>query len=630
MNRFGAAALWLALFGCHLRSAAPTFCFEDGPELAACAATLGNTHPPGYPLLMLAGRLALLWPAGAPAFRLNAAGAACAAGAAVVLGALAARFGGAAAAGCFAAAVWGLSDTVWWEAGIGDKYAPYYLAFLLLVAAGARLCESDTDRPRRTARLGLAAGLAGACHLYAVFALPVAFAGLLRSFRRHPRGVPRAALLALAFALPPLSLRALYPPLRSAGAAALDWGRPDVLPRLLAYAPGRLYRTAFAASSLRVHPGLWLDRLAQAARFLADEVPLPLLLAAPFGAAWLARRRPWLAAGQAGCALADAAYALNFSEKIVRWYEPALALTVLAAAIGWARAAVRVRGGPAWLALLAVLGPAWQWERGAVRNDLSRFTAAHDFARNLLRGVPVGALYLGAGDFDLFPLWALRYAEGERVDVEAVGLASFVEPGLAGAGNQRRFLADRGLPPEGLPALRAVLSAPGMPPVRTAAAGYDRALVAAMPFLRVHRSAGLAAAPTRGWDPAGSFAATRRAERAYTYRGFVYAPAGAVTRLERLRDEVARGALLQYPGCFASLGVELARFGLARESAWGFAKARRAMAALAGPLPVRAPGAVADRFAVAEGYVRLADALEGRGATFLAGRMRENIAAVAP
>jgi len=119
------AAGWLALVAVFLRGLPGTFAFEDGPELLACAAGLGNTHPPGYPLLALAGRLALLLPVGAPAFRMNLAVAGCAALGAVVLGRLTAslaRVAGAGPtaaglAGAFAGGVWALGDAAWWEIG---------------------------------------------------------------------------------------------------------------------------------------------------------------------------------------------------------------------------------------------------------------------------------------------------------------------------------------------------------------------------------------------------------------------------------------------------------------------------------------------------------------------------------
>src|SRR5690242_19949059 len=89
-SRAGWAGAWLGLFGLYLACLPGGFYFEDGPELLACAAVLGNTHEPGYPLHALLGRLALALPVGGPAFRVNLLTAACGAGAAVLLGRVAA------------------------------------------------------------------------------------------------------------------------------------------------------------------------------------------------------------------------------------------------------------------------------------------------------------------------------------------------------------------------------------------------------------------------------------------------------------------------------------------------------------------------------------------------------------
>ncbi len=100
---------------------------------------------------------------------------------------------------------------------------------------------------------------------------------------------------------------------------------------------------------------------------------------------------------------------------------------------------------------------------------------------------------------------------------------------------------------------------------------------------------------------------------------------------------MARGALLQYPACLATLGVQCSRFGLEADAAWAFARARAQMEALVGPLepPAAAPWLPAlaarsrrDQQALALGYERLADVLAARGVTFLADQVRSNAAAM--
>jgi len=52
-----AGLVFILLFGFYAHGVNPTFNADDSPETAACAATLGIQHPPGYPLHLLVGRL---------------------------------------------------------------------------------------------------------------------------------------------------------------------------------------------------------------------------------------------------------------------------------------------------------------------------------------------------------------------------------------------------------------------------------------------------------------------------------------------------------------------------------------------------------------------------------------------
>jgi hypothetical protein len=55
----------------YIRTAAPAFSLNDSPETAAAAVSLGIGHAPAYPLYMLAGKAALLFLPGNPAFALS-------------------------------------------------------------------------------------------------------------------------------------------------------------------------------------------------------------------------------------------------------------------------------------------------------------------------------------------------------------------------------------------------------------------------------------------------------------------------------------------------------------------------------------------------------------------------------
>jgi hypothetical protein len=194
-----AGALLAALYAL---TAAPALTFWDAGEFVAAFATFGVPHPPGTPLFVALGRtwtlaLGALGVGAAPAAALLSA--ACTAGAGGVTAALVARWTGSARAGVAAALTAGTMSTVWASATEPEVYAPALLLALLAVlaadAAGrgtgsnvVRGTGHDGGGGRGAAAAVYALGLAGALHLSALVAAPVAV--LLAA--RGPGGLRRA------------------------------------------------------------------------------------------------------------------------------------------------------------------------------------------------------------------------------------------------------------------------------------------------------------------------------------------------------------------------------------------------------------------------------------------------------
>ena len=66
-----ALALGLLIFALYVATLAPTALRSDSGEFHVMPWVLGVAHAPGYPLLTLLGRLAMLLPIGDPAYRIN-------------------------------------------------------------------------------------------------------------------------------------------------------------------------------------------------------------------------------------------------------------------------------------------------------------------------------------------------------------------------------------------------------------------------------------------------------------------------------------------------------------------------------------------------------------------------------
>jgi hypothetical protein len=61
----------LIIFQIYLYTTYPAFKSDDSPETITAAYTLGISHPPGYPLFTMMGKIFTLLPIGSPAFNMN-------------------------------------------------------------------------------------------------------------------------------------------------------------------------------------------------------------------------------------------------------------------------------------------------------------------------------------------------------------------------------------------------------------------------------------------------------------------------------------------------------------------------------------------------------------------------------
>jgi len=61
----------IAIFQLYLYTTFPAFKNDDSPETITSAYTLGISHPPGYPLFTIMGKVFSVLPVGSPAFRIN-------------------------------------------------------------------------------------------------------------------------------------------------------------------------------------------------------------------------------------------------------------------------------------------------------------------------------------------------------------------------------------------------------------------------------------------------------------------------------------------------------------------------------------------------------------------------------
>jgi hypothetical protein len=187
------SGLSLALY---IRTLAPGLLPSDSGELQTLSALLGNTHPTGYPIYLLIGKLFTWLPVGDVAYRINllsAAMAALAVAEVYLAGRLLAGHRLPALVGAIALAV---STSFWSQAVIAEVYTPG-AAFLVAVLI-CLLVWDALRKPRYLFLAGLLGGLSLGVHMTVALMAPAVGMFLLLSWwraRGQGQAIWRPALL---------------------------------------------------------------------------------------------------------------------------------------------------------------------------------------------------------------------------------------------------------------------------------------------------------------------------------------------------------------------------------------------------------------------------------------------------
>ncbi len=407
--------VFLAAFAGSLRCLAPGLATDDVPEMILAALRLDVTHPPGYPLFALTGRLFALLPAGGPAFRLNLLSAAAGAGSVAAAFALAralARNGRGAGAEAWAAvgAVLLWSSPTWrWQSSQADKYMVH--AMLAVACASAGLVPGV-----RPAAAAGCFGTALAHHPLSLFLAPLGLP-ILRRLR-----TPRAWLFAATAALLPFSLKPLYPAIRAAAVPPTNWGEPAHARALWSYLAVRGY-----APKMGVDLPAMARRAPEQATFTPHQLGAGGTALAAAGWAGVAFADPFVGLAAAASWIGTFCFALQFrlDPFLVETYH-AQNVLLLCVLLGAGLPLLLRRLSPAHrvaavaaAACLAVGRVIVLWPA----NDFSRAFLLHDLDRGMLRAAPPGAALFAGTDYDQFALQYLTAVDGLRPDVALFDVA---------------------------------------------------------------------------------------------------------------------------------------------------------------------------------------------------------------
>jgi hypothetical protein len=410
-----AAAVFAVAFGVYLATLAPTVGLTDSGELTVAAWSLGNAHPPGFPLYLLLTHLFTSLPMGSVAWRANlgsaffaALAAAAMAVAAGEIGAPSSRRGQTFAVMLFAGLSFAFSRTLWEYATVAEVYA--LNAFLLVTMLGLVLAWRRTRSPRLIYLAALVFGLGLAVHHVTIGLCIAGIAALVWLTAGTPFFRSRQLVICAAIAVAAL-LVYVYLPLAASHHPPLNWGDPHSLGRILDHVTGKQYRGYIAASTA--------GQLSGVMGYLGRELgppwlPLTLLLAL-WGLVVLYRReRPvfWLLILVAAADLAWAAFYPIANDRDA-YLIPLFAGVILAASAALATLDRRVAFGALVLPIVAA-AVAWP------QRDRSRFLVPKLYVENAMRSMRPNAL-LFTGDWQLYaPMLYFQDVERLRPDVTAV------------------------------------------------------------------------------------------------------------------------------------------------------------------------------------------------------------------
>lgn len=417
-----AAALFLFFAGLYSFTASPGIQFEDTSEFVLSAMSLGVSHPPGYPLYNLLGRLFQFIPAGGAAFMLTLASVFLSAASIAVLFAACRRFGMGVVASAAGAILFGVSRTFWSQSVIQEVYS-----LNTLINAGLLWCVAAMLTS------GGRAGIRQAAILVALSAVnhyttPVAFIPLIAVVAfaaRRTSPIRISQIVACAFSLVAILIVYSAIPLRAAANPLLNWRNPDTLAQFLLH----IKRAQFGQweNQLAFDMTTYMKYLSSFVENLSVEFTALFVFMAFFGAALLLAEKKkvfnsllWLFIAQSVLILFYVRFHANeamFSVARVFFIGAYLVASVFVAAgiDRLSREAGKVGGSVIAAALILLL--VIPLKSNFKDCDLRRETISSELGAELFKNLRRDSLFLLQGSHFTAPSIYLRYAENKRPDV---------------------------------------------------------------------------------------------------------------------------------------------------------------------------------------------------------------------
>ncbi|MEW6007644.1 MAG: DUF2723 domain-containing protein [bacterium] len=413
--------IFLLSFSVYLLSLTPSVNLHDSGEMITAAYSLGISHPPGYPLYCIFGKLLMsILPIGNIAYRINFFSSLSASLASMFLCFIALQLYKDKIIAIPCALIFSFSRIFWQQAVISEKYTLNALFLSLLILILLKWEEGTKAQRHKGTKLlylfSFVLGLSFTHHLQTIFIIPSAifliFSTLKRKKQKKAQGfrLKASGSLILLFFFLPLLLY-IYLPMRSASNPEANWGSPDTLERFISHITVKEYSHYFAPSSQ------WLSNFKSSLSFFPSQFTFFILIPAIIGIFIMSAKRRFEAIFFGLIIAFDILHSIRYQiHNIEDYYIPTfLVLSILLGEfLVFAKNKIKhIRAFFLLMPLIPLLTNYYSANR-------DRDFYSYDYGRNILEPLEKNSILLIMGDTFAFPLWYLHFVENVRCDVALI------------------------------------------------------------------------------------------------------------------------------------------------------------------------------------------------------------------
>ncbi len=420
------AAVFLAALVLYIATAVPDFTFDDNPEFIAGSYVLGVVHAPGYPLVLLLGKLFSFLAPGTAGFAVNLVSAFAGAGAVALAFLLLARATGWWAPSLLGAGMLATSRLFWEQTTSMEVYA-LNLFFLMLSLNIIWTIDGSRRDLRRLIALAFVVATGIFNHYTMALISPVYAVYIIWIYRKKLAALFLPAAIAVFVGLVCFSVM-FYLPARSAAVPAINWDDQVTAQGFIKHVKGVDRRTgapvvAFSEKLTFVKDYGW--------RLSRERTPW-LLLLLPFGLFAVLKLKGrgallgvlWVTLFAGFILLLNFLYGPRSSYVIKVFHISSMGLVAVVLGLGADVVMKWVRGLKLpWQAVFGIIAAlvAYSAVMNTDTTDKSENNLAPAYARNMLKFMDRDSVLFSSLETESFPVSNMRLVNGFRRDIGIMG-----------------------------------------------------------------------------------------------------------------------------------------------------------------------------------------------------------------